>query len=219
MNCFLKLSELSWAFSEGHHPRKVWRNRGGRWRLLGGGWPDSYLDNRYTFHFLALFFALLLFFIMSYEIRSLSFISGGQWPSEEDCFVPYPWSRRDPFRWAWGRVRVSRHNFKHNQICQKHSCRLCSVISPDFFDIESIGFDGCLIKHRLLDCFGQATLKTGANPLVCSSPRRRLRVTWRPDMQFKDVQHERLQHVYTCICTCMVRNALSQYVVRTMYSS
>ena len=102
---------------------------------------------------------------------------------------------------------------------EKHTCRLCSVISPDVFGIESFGFDGCLIKHCLLDCFGQSTRKTGANPLVCSSPRRRLRVTWRPDVQFKDVQHERLQHVYTCICTCMVRNALSQYVVRTMYSS
>ena len=33
---------------------------------------------------------------------------------------------------------------------EKHTCRLCSVISPDVFDIESIEFDGCLIKHCLL---------------------------------------------------------------------
>ena len=142
VNCFLKLSELSWAFTEGHHPRKVWRNRGGRWRLLGGGWPDSYLDSRNPLYPL---FDLFFCFIMLCGIRSLSFISGGQWPSEEDCFVPYPWPSRDPFRWAWCRVRVSRHNCKHHQISQKPTCRLCSMISPEFFGMESFGFDGCLI--------------------------------------------------------------------------
>ena len=36
------------------------------------------------------FLIFIFCFIMLCGIRSLSFIFGGQWPTVEDCFVPYP---------------------------------------------------------------------------------------------------------------------------------